>query len=76
MKRIIKNILRIAFGSGRLKYLIRKVRGGYYSINQLDEKLEQYVITTMVFLSSWERMMALRILIHSILKRRGIGEVF
>src|SRR6056300_1481023 len=49
MKRIIKNILRIALGSAshsffrRLNYLMRKFRGGYYSINQLDEQLEQYV---------------------------------
>ena len=49
MKRIIKNILRLALGSAshsffrRLNYLMRKFRGGYYSINQLDEQLEQYV---------------------------------
>ena len=49
MRRVIKNILRIALGSAshsfvrRLNYLMRKFRGGYYSINQLDEQLEQYV---------------------------------
>lgn len=49
MRRIIKNILRIALGSAshsfilRLNDLMKKFRGGYFSINQLDEQLEQYV---------------------------------
>jgi len=49
MRRIIKNILKIALGSSsqsvyrRLKYLLRKFKGGYFSINQLDKQLEQYV---------------------------------
>ena len=49
MRRIIKNILKIALGSAfhsflrRLNYLSRKFKGGYFSINQLDKQLEQYV---------------------------------
>jgi FkbM family methyltransferase len=49
MRQIIKYVLKVALGSAshsfvrRLKYLIRKVQGEYFSINQLDEQLEQYV---------------------------------
>ena len=49
MRRIIKNILKILLGNAshsflrRLNYLLRKFKGGYFSINQLDKQLEQYV---------------------------------
>jgi len=49
MKRIFKNILKIILGSTihsfrrRLNYIVIKFKGGYFSINQLDKQLEQYV---------------------------------
>ena len=49
MKHIIKKILKLVLGSARhsflrrLNYLVRKFKGGYFSINQLDKQLEQYV---------------------------------
>lgn len=49
MKQIFKNILKIALGSAfhsfrrRLNYIVIKFKGGYFSINQLDKQLEQYV---------------------------------
>ena len=49
MKRILNNILKLVLGSGRqgffrrVDYLIKMFKGGYFSIDQLDKKLEQYV---------------------------------
>jgi FkbM family methyltransferase len=53
MKKIIKRLLKIAFGSqyraiiiairGRKNFLLTKLKGGYFSINQLDRQLEEYV---------------------------------
>lgn len=49
MKRFFKNIAKSIFGSAypyiekRCSYLIKKFRGGNYSINELDKQLEKYV---------------------------------
>ena len=49
MRKILKNIFKIVLGSAshsflrRLSYLLRRFKGGYFSINQLDKQLEQYV---------------------------------
>jgi len=49
MKKIIKIILNKIFGVAylhvlrRINYVIHKIRGGYFSINNLDQKLEKYV---------------------------------
>jgi hypothetical protein len=49
MKRKIKKILKILLGSAfhsvlrRLNQIIRNLKGGYFSINDLDKQLEKYV---------------------------------
>ena len=49
MKRLIKKIFNIVLGGAsqsfirRLNYLVIKLKGGYFAINQLDKQLEQYV---------------------------------
>ena len=49
MKQLLKISLKIILGNAsysfnrRLNYLLRKFKGGYFSINQLDKQLEQYV---------------------------------
>ena len=49
MKSVFKKVLKFIFGSStpfvikRIKYIIKKVKGGYYSINGLDRQLERYV---------------------------------
>ena len=58
MRRIISKILKIVLGNARqsffrrIDYLIKKFKGGYFSIDQLDKQLEQYVNYDMVSLSN------------------------
>ena len=48
-KKLLKTILKKVFGSfssivyDRAVFLFRKLRGGYFSLNNLDRKLEKYV---------------------------------
>ena len=49
MKKVLQRLLKIALGSQyhdvirRVGFLVRKYKGGYFSINQLDRQLEEYV---------------------------------
>jgi len=53
MKKIVRRLLKIAFGSQfhaiiiairrRKNFLVTKLKGGHFSINQLDRQLEEYV---------------------------------
>ena len=49
MKKVIRRLLKIALGSRyqtvsrRAKFLFRKLKGGYFSLSQLDKQLEEYV---------------------------------
>ena len=50
MKKLLKKILKMIFGSAALvhiirrrDYLITKFKGGSFSLNQLDKKLEKFV---------------------------------
>jgi len=49
MKFIFNKVFKFIFGASspflikRIKYLIKKTKGGYYSINKLDKQLEKYL---------------------------------
>jgi len=49
MKKVLQQLLKIFFGSQyhavirRVGFIVRKYKGGYFSINQLDRQLEEYV---------------------------------
>jgi len=49
MKKIVRQFLKIAFGVQYhavirgLHSIVRKYKGGYFSLNQLDRQLEEYV---------------------------------
>ena len=49
MKKVLQRLFKIVLGSQyhaslrRVRFLVRKYKGGYFSINQLDRQLEEYV---------------------------------
>ena len=49
MKQVVKKIFKFILGGAshsffkKLNYVMRKIKGGYFSVNHLDKQLEQYV---------------------------------